>query len=171
MQQHKAIEMLSVPGGFPLTRLLWVDLGCGTGTFTLALAHHLAPNSQITAIDQDLSSLNQIPDQFNNVEIEKKQADFLEFDFSSISLDGILMANSLHYVQHQEAFIVRAKKFLKPGGCLLIVEYDADSPNPWIPYPLRFEQLEMLFKKTGYSSIKKIAENPLAITDRIFILQ
>lgn len=160
MQQHQAVDMLSIPGGFENFRQRWVDLGCGTGTFTQALAYHLAPNSRILAIDRNLSSLNEIPDQFNNTKIEKRQADFLEIDFSSAALDGILMANALHYVQHQNAFIEKIKPFLKSNGCFLIVEYDTIKSNPWIPYPLPFYQLNTLFSQAGFSSIKKISEKP-----------
>lgn len=160
MQQHQAIQMLSVPGGFGNTEQVWTDLGCGTGMFTLALAHHLALGSRIVAIDQDRSSLNQIPDHFNDVSIEKRQADFLDTDFSTGSLDGILMANSLHYVQYQDSFIEKIKPFLKPNGCILIVEYNTDRSNPWIPYPVSFNRLNTLFTKTGFSSIEKIKEIP-----------
>lgn len=160
MEQQYAIQMLSVPNGFHSASQLWIDLGCGSGTFTLALAHLLPPESQIIAVDKDGSSLNKIPDQFKNASIEKRQEDFLEVDFSPKSLDGILMANSMHYVQHQDVFVERIKKFLKPNGCFLIVEYDTGRSNPWIPYPLHFDRLAQLFKKEGFSSIKKINEKP-----------
>lgn len=160
MQEHQAIEMLSIPGGFKPSGQKWVDFGCGTGTFTLALAHHLNPKSHIVAVDKNCSSLNQIPNQFNDVSIEKKCADLKNIDFPPTSLNGILMANSLHYVQHQEAFIEKITDFLKPDGCFLIVEYNTHQSNPWIPYPLSFDSLEQLFKTKGFPSIKKINEIP-----------
>jgi precorrin-6B methylase 2 len=46
----------------------WCDLGCGTGTFTLALATLLPPSSVIYAIDKDEKSLSRIPD------IKKRQS-------------------------------------------------------------------------------------------------
>ncbi len=160
MQQHEAIEMLSVPGGFELNKQRWVDFGAGSGTFTLALAYHLGSESLIIAVDKDRSSLNKIPDQFKNVSIEKRLADFADIDFPLNSLDGILMANSLHYIQHQDGFIERVKKFLKSSGCFLIVEYDTNRSTPWIPYPVAFNKLNSLFSKTGFSSVKKIDEKP-----------
>lgn len=160
MQQSQAIEMLSVPDLRDDRAHVWVDLGSGSGTFTLALAEYLTPESQIFAVDKDASSLNNIPDQFNHVNIEKRQTDFLDIEFPSESLDGILIANSLHYVQCQEVFIDRVKQYLKPDGCFLIVEYDTDKSNSWIPYPLGFDRLKQLFKHEGFSSIRKIHEKP-----------
>jgi predicted RNA methylase len=38
----------------------WCDLGCGTGTFTTALAELLAPGSTIHAVDLDQKMLEEI---------------------------------------------------------------------------------------------------------------
>jgi hypothetical protein len=50
----------------------WCDLGCGTGTFTLALATLLSPGSVIHAIDKNEKSLSQIPDRYQEVTIHKE---------------------------------------------------------------------------------------------------
>lgn len=152
--------MLSAPELCNSEPQAWADFGCGSGTFTLALAHHLASKSSIIAIDKDNSSLNNIPDQFKNIRIEKRETDFTHVSFSSFKLHGILMANSLHYVQRQDEFIKRVKNFLKPTGCFLIVEYDTNRSNPWIPYPVSFAKINSLFSKAGFSAIKKIHEKP-----------
>jgi methylase of polypeptide subunit release factors len=56
-----AIEMLADSGVGELGPTTWVDLGCGTGTFTLALADLLAPGCVIHAMDRDGSALRKIP--------------------------------------------------------------------------------------------------------------
>lgn len=161
MEQHKAIEMLS-GADFPVSeKQAWVDFGCGTGTFTLALAQLLAPNSTIAAVDKDRNSLSKIPEHVNGITIEKKVGDFVdENDFSLPELDGILMANSLHYVKHQAGFIDKASQFLKPDGCFLIVEYDTNLSSPWVPYPVDFTALKTLFEDAGFSFIQKLSDKP-----------
>ncbi len=160
MKQSRAIDMISEPGRLHSGDEIWVDFGCGTGTFTMALAHLLGQNSRIIAVDKDSSSLEKIPDHFDQVVIEKRLADFVEDEFSFSGLDGILMANSLHYIQDQRSFIKKAKLSLKPEGCFLVVEYDTDISNPWIPYPVNFARLNELFKGAGFSSIQKLKEEP-----------
>lgn len=160
MHHDQALELLTFEGNSMPTRQEWVDFGCGSGTFTLALASLLNHKSHITAVDRKASSLNQIPDHFDNVFIQKMCAGFTDVEFPLNNLDGILMANSLHYIQDQQTFIKRIKQFLKPDGKFLIVEYDTDLANRWIPYPLEYEKLKQLFKKEGFSSIKKINEKP-----------
>ena len=49
----------------------WCDLGCGSGTFTTALAHLLAAASTIHAVDLDRRALESVPDYYDGVEIPK----------------------------------------------------------------------------------------------------
>ena len=83
----------------------WADLGCGTGTFTLALAELLAPGSVIHAMDRDGSVLRKIPSAHKGVGITTHRGDFASQPWPFARVDGILMANSLHYIDDQPAFI------------------------------------------------------------------
>ena len=58
-------------------------------------------------------------------------------------LDGIVMANSLHYFKDREKILRHALSFLKLNGALLLVEYNVDSGNMWVPYPLSFETFQL----------------------------
>jgi len=53
----------------------WCDLGCGSGTFTIALAQSLASGSTIHAVDLDQEALKAIPDQYRGVAIRKVVGD------------------------------------------------------------------------------------------------
>ena len=53
----------------------WCDLGCGGGTFTIALAQLLASGSTIHAVDLDQAALDRIQDQYDGVAIHKVLAD------------------------------------------------------------------------------------------------
>ncbi len=156
MQHNEAIDLLSYSSGEKQT---WTDLGCGAGTFTLALAHQLKEGSNICAVDKNLSALNKIPNEFDNVQIKKHQADFTEFDLPE-NLDGILMANSLHYVDNKAIFIKKIENKLKYKGSFLIIEYDTDKSNQWVPFPITFQSLKILFENIGFTSITKLNEQP-----------
>lgn len=121
----------------------WVDLGSGSGTFTLALAEHLPHGSQILAIDKRRSELASIPSSHADVHISTQQGDFLKTALPE-KLDGVLMANALHYVRKKKAFISELIKHMGGSGQLLIVEYDTTSSNPWVPYPITKYELVQL---------------------------
>jgi len=62
MRLRDAIDMLANADVDALGPTIWADLGCGDGTFTLALADRLASGSVVHAIDLDGSALVQRPD-------------------------------------------------------------------------------------------------------------
>jgi SAM-dependent methyltransferase len=131
----------------------WCDLGCGTGTFTLALATLLPPGSVIHAIDKDAKSLSQIPDRYQEVTIRKQVVDLRERDLSLPALDGVLMANLLHFIKRQRAFVTWLRTLSER---LLVVEYEGRRPSPWVPYPLSFSALRGLLLERGFTEIAKL---------------
>jgi ubiquinone/menaquinone biosynthesis C-methylase UbiE len=131
----------------------WADLGCGDGTFTMALATLLTKESRIHAMDTNRSALRQVPREHAGVSIVTHGADFTTTPWPFDDLDGVLLANSLHYVRDQPAFIRACAPALKQPRRFLIVEYDTDQANRWVPYPLSRASLRVLFNAAGYSSM------------------
>lgn len=135
----------------------WCDLGSGSGTFTLALAQLLAPGSTIYAVDFDPSALEGIPDQHDGVEIRKIVGDLQSSSLRLPSVDGVLMANTLHFIQEQQIFLKRLRSV---ADRFLIVEYERSKPNRWGPYPVDFEKLRQLFHEEGVDRLEKLATRP-----------
>ena len=152
MRRRDATEMLANSGISELGPMIWADLGCGDGTFTLALADQLASGSVIHAMDRDASALRRIPSAYSGVRIRTHHGDFMEQPWPFTDLDGILMANSLHYVENQAAFIRTCETRMKRRRRFLIVEYDTSEANGWVPYPISQTTLTTLFGSAGYSA-------------------
>lgn len=140
----------------------WADLGCGTGTFTKALADLLPRESIITAMDRDAAALKEVPEQFGGARIVKHLGDFVHDAIPAMELEGILLANALHFVREQTGLISKLAEQLNPTGVFLLVEYDMDTPGPWVPYPLSFTTLADLFHGAGFPSVMRLAERPSA---------
>ncbi len=138
----------------------WADLGCGSGLFTRALATLLQPGSTIYAIDRQQAMRPQTTP--NQVSIQPIKADFVKQTLPILDLDGILMANSLHYVKEKSTLVRILRTFnLRPQHAFLLVEYDTDRPTPiWVPFPLSFTSLQTLFHTAGYSTIIRLADHP-----------
>ncbi|WP_298715992.1 trans-aconitate 2-methyltransferase [Chitinophaga sp.] len=142
MTAREAALLIHLPQ--PATRQpqTWADLGSGSGLFSEALLRQLPPQSQVYAIDRST-----IPQPAPG--IIPLQRDFLDFPWSLPPLHGILMANALHFVEQQETFLQQAVRYILPGGQFLFVEYDTDTPNPWVPYPLSLSTLQSRFRHLG----------------------
>ncbi|HXB08037.1 MAG TPA: class I SAM-dependent methyltransferase [Puia sp.] len=139
----------------------WADLGCGTGTFTLALAHFLSPGSTIEAIDLAPGIKKQTTP--NHITIHPRAADFTKPNLGLENIDGILMANAIHYVKDKLTLLQTLHASLKPGGLFLLVEYDTDIPLPrWVPYPISFTAASHLFTPPHWQTLQKSTERPSA---------
>ncbi len=160
MRPRDATEMLADSGVKALGPTIWADLGCGDGTFTLALAEALASGSTIHAMDLDASALRRIPSAHRGVQITTHRGDFTTQPWPFAGLDGILMANSLHYVENQETFIRTCEHQMRSPRRFLIVEYDTSHASRWLPYPVSQTSLAELFERAGYSSIKVLRSRP-----------
>src|SRR5450432_1012140 len=137
----------------------WADLGCGSGLFTYALANLLQSGSSIVAIDKTVTSLQKFSNP-QNITVHTKQLDFVKDPLPFHNLDGILMANSLHFVADKINFIDSIGKTLSAKGFFLIVEYGTDKSNRWVPFPVSSKSLQALFAKAGHVSFIKLNEMP-----------
>ena len=70
------------------------------------------------------------------------------------------MANSLHFFKDKEKILRHVREFLKPNGTLIIVEYNVDSGNMWVPHPLTFETYRTLAPRAGFSKPRLLAKAP-----------
>jgi trans-aconitate methyltransferase len=137
MNPEDAVKLIEK--GVDVTRpQCWADLGCGSGMFTHALASLLPAGSKVIPVDKKYQNLPNFI-----------QADFINDDLQLGVPDGVLMANSLHYVKDKAKLISK----LNPPG-LLIVEYDTTRSNPWVPYPVAYKNLAQLAVEMGYNTVK-----------------
>lgn len=132
---------------------VWADFGSGWGAFTLALRDLGGKELEIFSIDKNKYSLAEQKTYFKN-RFPMTTIQFLEQDFTKNlelpKLDGILMANSLHYIEDRIELLKKIKSYLKPTGKLVIVEYNTDVSNAWLPYPMTFESFSKISKKAGF---------------------
>lgn len=156
-----------VPGGS------WADIGAGTGAFTLALADLLGPGGRIVAVDRDGGALREnasnMAVRFPSVAIETIKAD-LGGAMTLPELDGLVAANSLHFVprDRQVAVVRRLATHLRPGGAFVVVEYDADRGNPWVPHPFSHESWTRIAEAAGLTETRLLQRVPSRFLGAIY---
>lgn len=143
---------------------VWADFGTGAGAFALALRELVGPHANIYAIDKDRRGFRDLEkvhrEKFTTAQhLHTVRADFTGA-LSLPPLDGIVMANSLHYIREKEKILRHVRTFLKLTGALLLVEYNVDSGNLWVPHPLSFETYRALAPRAGFSEPQLLAKAP-----------
>ena len=148
MQHSEALSFLEPAQITPGTT--WADLGAGSGTFSLAIAHYLGSEGTVYAIDKRTPTFPTQQSEEKYANIIQQAADFTkELHFSEV--DGILMANSLHYVRRPIPVLKRILTHLRPGGVFLLIEYDRRRGNPWVPYPIAEVKWPAITAQVGLS--------------------
>jgi ubiquinone/menaquinone biosynthesis C-methylase UbiE len=159
----QADHIALLEGGIQARGGFWADLGSGTGAFTVALAKLLGGEGRILSVDRDARALavqeRTVRGLFPRLDLQVAARDFTTLSGVS-GLDGILMANSLHFQQDAEEVLRRVGAWLAPGGSLLIVEYDVEGANPWVPYPVPFRRLVGVAQAAGYAPARLLATRP-----------
>lgn len=142
---------------------VWADLGSGSGAFTFALAELLGSGSSIYSVDKDGGALNRqartLASRYPKVEAHYLTADFTH-SLTLPPLDGIIMANSLHFLKQKEGFLQQVQSYLKPDGRFLLVEYNTDRGNRWVPHPLSYESWQQLAQQVGFSHTRLLTTTP-----------
>lgn len=164
---HVRLIRDGVTGGGPS----WADLGSGGGAFTLALADLLGPTGRIVSVDRDSAALRDqardLRQRFPALTVEQRLADFSRA-LDLHQLDGIVMANSLHFVRDKVPVLALVRGYLRDGGRLVLVEYDTDRGNPWVPFPLSFETWLTLAADAGFRDTSRLAFVPSRFLGSIY---
>lgn len=150
---------------------VWTDLGSGDGAFTLALRDCTDPKTEIYSVDLDKQRLKNQEHNFRLM-FPQSSVHFINKNFTKPlalpPLDGIIMANSLHYIVDKVPFLMHIKSYLKPHGKFILVEYNTDIGNVWVPSPLSFSSFKHIAREAGFSQPAFLAAAPSGFLKEIY---
>ena len=164
-------------GGPRAATRVWADLGAGAGTFTEALAGLLGPGAQLYAVDRErraIAALERLAASARSAAtIIPRLGDFAERagwqGLDLPPLDGVLLANALHFVSaaDQATVLARLVARLTPGGRLVVVEYEGRKPSPWVPAPVSLARLRVLLP-AGVGALREVGRRSSAYGGMIY---
>jgi SAM-dependent methyltransferase len=137
----------------------------------MALAELLGPRARIYAVDRDaraLASLRRwaVRDGTNVIAVE---ADFTRPLALPEPLDGLLVANALHFVREADVVLARLAALVRPGGRVVIVEYDRRAASRWVPYLVPRDRLPALAAAANLSTPTITATRPSAFGGMLYV--
>src|SRR5262245_6961353 len=155
---------------------VWADFGAGDGTFTAALARLIGRGSTIYAVDRRARALDTLERALplDGAEVIPVVGDFtgpltLPGATPARALDGMLLANSLHFVADPDVVLQRLADWLRPGGAVVIVEYDRRAASRWVPYPIMPARLADIAARAGLSAPTITATRPSSYGGDLYV--
>jgi ubiquinone/menaquinone biosynthesis C-methylase UbiE len=133
-----------------------LEIGCGSGAFTIAAARAVGPGGRVYALDIEERMLRQLErklaetenSEIRNIELLNKSA--YELPFKDGSLDLVFMVTVFQEIPDKQRVLKEIQRVLKPSGILAISEWLVDPDYPWKSTTRR--QVEKAgFKFEGFS--------------------
>ena len=132
-----------------------VDLGAGSGFYSIEAARQVGPSGRVYAIDVQKELLDRIrttgaSQGLRNIEVIWANAEKIGGTKLRESIaDRVIASNVLFQIEKPDEFALEIKRLLKPGGKALVVDWNAGSPlGPKTVFPQN--KAIMLFEKAGF---------------------
>jgi ArsR family transcriptional regulator len=140
------------------------DLGCGTGTVSVALAPFVA---RVVAVDSSAAMVQAAKKRlqgFDNVDLRRGELEALPID--DARLDAATLMLVLHHVPEPERALGEVSRVLKPGGRVVLVDmlpHDRDSyrqqmGHVWLGFG--DEHVQRLLTGTGFKDVRIVSLPP-----------
>jgi ubiquinone/menaquinone biosynthesis C-methylase UbiE len=106
-----------------------IELGCGTGLYTKALAPNASHVMATDLSDEMLAVARKQLKDLQNVTVAK--ADCEKIDFPDGRFGSVFMANLVHVIENPPTTLQEAYRILKDGGLLLIMDFTMYGVKPF----------------------------------------
>ena len=114
-----------------------LDLGCGSGAFTIFMARAVGEKGRVYALDIQADMLKQLENKLSRPEnkdiknVKLIESSAYDLPFEDSSLDVVCMTTVLQEIPDRNRALQQVKRVLKPGGFLVVTELFPDPDYPW----------------------------------------
>ena len=158
---QKPDEVLSAMGldkGGKGTELV-ADVGAGTGYFSVKIAKRV-PSGKVFAVDVEGDMVRYLKERATREGLTNLVAVQSTADDPKIPepVDVVLVVDTLHHIDARDAYFVKLRSSLRPGGRVAIVDFPKDATmGPPPAHRLAAEEVVALAARAGLSKVREVA--------------
>lgn len=141
------------------------DLGAGTGAYSKAASYHVGHTGHVYAVEVQKDLVNKLDSEI--VKWNTKNTECILGDIEKVggtkiadkSMDAVIISNVLFHSQDKLGLIDEAKRILKKGGRLLLVDWaqSFSGMSPSANHIVSKNHAEDLFVKRGFKALETIS--------------
>ena len=130
-----------------------LDVGCGTGNFSIKLAEK---GAIVTGIDVSEEMLSIARAKTGGLPITYKNMDLYQLEFEDNTFDAVFSMAAFEFVEFPERALGELFRVLKPGGKLMVGTIHLDSSWGRL-YTSDYFQKETVFKHAAFKTLEEMA--------------
>ncbi len=126
-QPDRVVELLDCRPGMTV-----VDLGAGTGYFLPYLSRAVGQSGRVLGLDVERSMVDIMAQRIQRERLYNVSPRLVSAEDPSLapgSVDRVLVVNTWHHLTDRIAYAQKVLEALRPGGRVLIIDFDQDSPE------------------------------------------
>ena len=138
---------------------LVADVGAGTGYFSVRLARRV-PEGKVFAVDVEADMVRYLVERARREGLPGLVAIQAEPNDPKIPepVDVVLVVDTLHHIDARDAYFVKLRSSLRPGGRVAIVDFTKDATmGPPPAHRLGAEEVVALAARAGLSKVREVA--------------
>ncbi|MCZ6807502.1 MAG: methyltransferase domain-containing protein [Deltaproteobacteria bacterium] len=148
---EQVVELLQCEPGMTV-----VNLGAGTGYFLPYLSSAVERSGRVLALDVERSMVDIMDRRVTRDHLYNVSPSVVPPDDPALtprSVDRVLVVNTWHHLSHRVAYAEKLLGALRPGGLVLIVDFDQNSPKgPPVEFRLRPITVVGELESAGFST-------------------
>jgi ubiquinone/menaquinone biosynthesis C-methylase UbiE len=136
------------------------DIGAGSGYFTLRFAQHVGAGGQVLAVDISPEMIVHLNQRIRDARLDNVRTILAAPDdplLAASSVDQIFICDTWHHIQGHAQYLAQLEKALKPGGQVIIIDYQKKDMAVGPPAEMRLAREEVVseFQQNGFRLAKE----------------
>ena len=152
---HEVVMALALKEGERIA-----DIGAGSGYFSLRFTHHVGTGGQVLAVDINPDMIVHLNQRIRDDRLENIRTILALPDdplLADASVDRIFICETWHHIDNHPPYLARLKKALKPGGQIIIIDFQKEPTPVGPPAEMRVARKDVVseFDQNGFRLAKE----------------
>jgi ubiquinone/menaquinone biosynthesis C-methylase UbiE len=152
---HEVVMALGLKDGERIA-----DIGAGAGYFSLRFAQHVGADGRVYAVDISPDMIVHLNQRIRDARLDNVRTVLALPDdplLPDASVDDVFLCETWHHIDHHPQYLAVLKKVLRPGGRIVIIDFQKTQTPVGPPMAMRVSREEVVreLEQNGFRLLKE----------------